>query len=315
MNIKKIISSVGIGAGAIILGLGIQYVLADSLDGSFKNATCAPPECNTAAPINVGSSIQYKTGDSGNANPGIVIRPAGSSQTMPSGTLFDVVGTALMNSLYTGNLNVTDTNTSLAKANCPTGSAGCENGYVLMNDGSGNATWVSTSSLGIGGSGNSSTTINNFTHYVPLYSNTTWTVPADVTQVRVDVWGGGGGGAYIPGVGGSAATPRTATIDVSPEQTLTVTVGSGGSPGFVYVDQTCPNDSSREGGTGGGSRITFSGGQPAIASQYATGGMTWYCSGSTNGPGTPGTTLDGYSAGAGGAAGGRGGDGLVLIIY
>ncbi len=29
MNIKRIISSIGIGAGAIILGLGVQYALAN----------------------------------------------------------------------------------------------------------------------------------------------------------------------------------------------------------------------------------------------------------------------------------------------
>ncbi|MDE2188128.1 MAG: hypothetical protein KGJ35_00160 [Patescibacteria group bacterium] len=63
MNIKKIVSSVVIGAGAIIVGLGIQYVLAD-----WTPAPSSPPNGNTAAPINVGGGTpgniytQSKTG-------------------------------------------------------------------------------------------------------------------------------------------------------------------------------------------------------------------------------------------------------------
>ena len=66
MNIKKIISAVGIGAGAIIVGLGIQYALAAGSTWSPAHQT--PPNCDPALdsgcnpPINVGSSIQTKLG-------------------------------------------------------------------------------------------------------------------------------------------------------------------------------------------------------------------------------------------------------------
>jgi hypothetical protein len=63
MNIKKIISSIGIGAGAIIIGLGLQYALA-----AWTSApTGTPPNCPAGyagcdAPINVSSSTQTKNG-------------------------------------------------------------------------------------------------------------------------------------------------------------------------------------------------------------------------------------------------------------
>jgi hypothetical protein len=65
MNIKKIISSIGVGAGAIILGLGIQYAVA-----AWSPAPASPPNNNVAAPINVsgggenGTAVysQVKTG-------------------------------------------------------------------------------------------------------------------------------------------------------------------------------------------------------------------------------------------------------------
>jgi len=61
MNIKRILSSIGIGAGAIIIGLGIQYAVAQQA-GTWNPASSTPPYGNVAAPINVGSSAQMKTG-------------------------------------------------------------------------------------------------------------------------------------------------------------------------------------------------------------------------------------------------------------
>ena len=43
MNFKKIVSSIGIGAGAIIIGLGIQYALAQTawnLDATRHGLSC-----------------------------------------------------------------------------------------------------------------------------------------------------------------------------------------------------------------------------------------------------------------------------------
>ena len=65
MNTKRILSSIGVGAGAIILGLGIQYAAA-----AWTAAPSSPPNGNVAAPINVsgggesGTTVysQIKTG-------------------------------------------------------------------------------------------------------------------------------------------------------------------------------------------------------------------------------------------------------------
>ena len=68
MNIKKIISSVGIGAGAIVIGLGMQIALADWTHPHSTPPTCITDPANPnydpgcLAPINVGDSTQSKTG-------------------------------------------------------------------------------------------------------------------------------------------------------------------------------------------------------------------------------------------------------------
>jgi len=121
MNIKKIISSVAIGAGAIILGLGIQYVLADWTTAPANPPTCPPsiPGCN--APINVGG-----------AAPNYYMQ-------VKSGPL------TLQGLLSVASMIFNPNGGSIA------------NGQVLTSSG-GNGTvgWVATSSLGITGSSGSS---------------------------------------------------------------------------------------------------------------------------------------------------------------
>lgn len=66
----------------------------------------------------------------------------------------------------------------------------------------------------------------------------TWTAPAGVTKVRVTVAGGGGGGAYsvyfynpklhVNHNGGKGASV-TQTVSVTPKNTYTISVGSGGA--------------------------------------------------------------------------------------
>ncbi|MDE2188374.1 MAG: hypothetical protein KGJ35_01440 [Patescibacteria group bacterium] len=141
MNFKKFISSVGIGAGAIAIGFGLQFVLADwsPAPGTPPNCTDTTiPGCN--APINVSSSYQTKSGGMAFGGNGL----ANGSSTV------DVAGILSADKIiayYAFMLN--DTNSTPSNRNCTIGSSGCENGYVLMNDGSGNAKWVSLSSLGI----------------------------------------------------------------------------------------------------------------------------------------------------------------------
>ena len=53
-----------------------------------------------------------------------------------------------------------------------------------------------------------------------------WTVPAGVTKIMIEAWGGGGGGA-AGGGGGSGAYAQT-VVNVTPGSALTITVGTGG---------------------------------------------------------------------------------------
>jgi hypothetical protein len=108
---------------------------------------------------------------------------------------------------------------------------------------------------------------------------TNFTVPANVTRIGVDIWGGGGGGGgrstlgndgsctITSGVdcagssGGSGAYMR-AFLDVTPGEVLAIQVGSGGAAGS--------NDTN--GGTGGTS-IVFRGGTQLLRTNGGSGGQ------------------------------------------
>jgi hypothetical protein len=63
-----------------------------------------------------------------------------------------------------------------------------------------------------------------------------WTVPAGVTRIRVKAWGGGGGGGASNNPSGAAGGGSGAygeqAIDVVPGQTVTGSVGAGGTAGI-----------------------------------------------------------------------------------
>jgi len=88
-----------------------------------------------------------------------------------------------------------------------------------------------------------------------------WVVPPGVTRLLVEVWGAGGGGGADPcnaplqgGHGGAGAYSRTA-MSVSGGDTVTVTVGQGGSPGGPGGSSSVADGSNMitSGGGGGGS--------------------------------------------------------------
>jgi len=164
MTIKKILSSVGIGAGAVIIGLGIQYALA-----AWTSApTGTPPNCPAGyagcdAPINVGANNQAKVGS----------LTIGSSTALSSP--LDVEGVGYMKGLILGQsagyaLTYLDGNET-------------QTGWVLTNAGSGHATWRAVT----GGSGPvtviATTSIPNAT--VITVSNTKGTLPNFVRWLLV----------------------------------------------------------------------------------------------------------------------------------
>jgi hypothetical protein len=166
----------------------------------------------------------------------------------------------------------------------------------------------------------------------------TFVVPPGVTRVRVQVWGGGGGGggaansangfAGTGGGGGGYADRRR--IDVTPGQSIPVTIGAGGSAGPAGGSGGAGGSSSfgafcsATGGAGGAHQSpsgttqttpgTGTGGDLNITGQP---GMQVLPNGSTayggQGGGAPrgglGSSMSIGSAGAGSAPGGGGGGG------
>ena len=135
MNIKKIISSIGIGAGAIILGLGIQYALANwtqAPPGTPPNCPAGYAGCD--APINVGTSAQAKNGS----------LSIGTSVATTSVSL-DVEGKLswLTGLIDNGPFQLIDAGAL----------AGTDANKVLTSDASGNARWATPSGGGVVPSG------------------------------------------------------------------------------------------------------------------------------------------------------------------
>ena len=113
---------------------------------------------------------------------------------------------------------------------------------------------------GTGGDG------NNYTNFALVTSSGTWTVPAGITRIRATLIGGGYGGSSglrgasgngtKGGVGGAAGIPGQAgkvyivTMDVTPGDELTITVGAGGSGGAL-----CSSTSDVNAGGSGGSTL------------------------------------------------------------
>ena len=106
----------------------------------------------------------------------------------------------------TGNINVTGT----IKANGVDGTAN----QVLMKNSSGNLAWGD---------------MCEYKNFVSLVSTAggTWTVPADVTKILVEIWGAGGGGNLLAGGGGSGYIK--AHFTVLPGAIVTYDVGASGT--------------------------------------------------------------------------------------
>ncbi len=160
-------------------------------------------------------------------------------------------------------------------------------------------------------------------------SSSTFMAPAGVTSVTVEAWGGGAGGGrargyYATGGGGAGGAYAKKTLAVTPLQTYTVTVGTGGIGGNgtgtdtqhgrpgnpSWFDST--NTVFAEGGDRGLSdgRVNYSNGDPGTGSSANSIGDTVYA----GGDGSRGNYAysSGYSGAGGGGAGttGNGGDAL-----
>ncbi len=96
-----------------------------------------------------------------------------------------------------------------------------------------------------------------------------WTVPSDVTSIKVKVWGAGGAGgsgekineSNRSGLGGGAGGYVEKTISVSPGDSYSVTVGSGGRGIMSYIDGRVGNPGSESRFEGAGVSLFAAGGQ------------------------------------------------------
>lgn len=99
-------------------------------------------------------------------------------------------------------------------------------------------------------------------NYVIFKRNGTFAVPTDVCRVKVLAVGGGSGG--LSGDGGASGNVRSGEFDVSPGQTVPVTVGSGGE-GSTHMTNDSQN--SRVGGASAfGSFLSAAGGEGRVGS-------------------------------------------------
>lgn len=81
-----------------------------------------------------------------------------------------------------------------------------------------------------------------------------WTVPAGCSRILVECWGAGGGGGYgasstTHGGGGGAGGGAIKSWDVTPGDTVTIVVGTGGAGGLGPLDAN--------GANGGNSTVTI----------------------------------------------------------
>jgi hypothetical protein len=239
---------------------------------------------------------------------------------------------------YAGPLGVITVDTASIQANAVTpakmsrtGTAG----QVLTSNGSGADPSYATPATGI----------------QSFVANGTFTIPANVTRVKVTVVGGGGGGGSFDGCtgGGSGGGAGAAAIKyltgLTPGNTLSVTVGalgtigaSGGTSSVASGTQSITTISATGGG-GGGAIVPGaggaasngdinsgggSGGQGGNSNAGNTGGASMFGSGGrpVNGSSTV-TAATAYGAGGGGggnlsgfSTNGRiGGSGAVGIVF
>jgi hypothetical protein len=195
-------------------------------------------------------------------------------------------------------------------------------GKVLTSDASGKATWQ-TAAVSTG-------SFTNMQVYATAGTNT-FTVPAGVTKIMIEVWGGGGGG------GASGANPGSPAggggygkdiITVTPGTAYTVTVGAAGVQGTSGASGTTGGTTSvgtlisATGGAGGGAncggpgwggsstaRINVAGQRGQVYGSCSTG------VGGSSPNGGYGTNWGGGFPGAGGAGSQVGAVGQVIIWY
>ena len=143
--------------------------------------------------------------------------------------------------------------------------------------------------------------VGQTTRIVTFTTSGTWIVPADVTQITVEVWGAGGAGGGSTenkegGSGGGGGGYSSGDFTVTPGQAISYTVGTGGIR------------STGNGTAGGSSSVTMS--SVTLIANGGGGGGSNKGSVGTGGTASGGTTnTSGKNGKRGNSSGGDGGDG------
>ena len=317
---------------------GQKALLIDSSGGTYNpatntadfnisgNAATATSATSAGSATNATNSTNVNvTATAANASYPFVLAP--NATTGQKALLMDSSGGTYNPSTNTAALNITGNAATATTATTTTGNAGTATALQTARtingtsfNGTANITTASwgtartislsgavTGSASVNGSANVNIVTTLATPSAPpkgiqtFVSNGTFTIPTDVTSIKVTVVGGGGGtgrstvsGTGGIGGGGGAGTVIKYLTGLTPGLTLSVTVGSGGAAAAT------------DGGSGGqgGSSTVSSGSQSIPASITAIGGGG---SAFTNGAVSSGGSGGGGVGGDFTIVGGRGG--------
>ncbi len=258
-----------------IILLSIVISFGISLVYAWNGPLSTPPNNNTYTPINVSLTSQTKSGSLW----------AGAFLTTGGG-------------YFGGNVGIGQTNPQ-AKLHIG-GTAGVDG--IMFPDG----TVQTTAYIGQVQAPPGSQTFD---------SSGTFTVPANVGSITVEVRGGGGGGGTgfswgarsgsSGGGGGGSGGYGRQTFTVNPGENYNITVGAGGSPGATGGISSFGSLISATGGNPGGNGVNFTpGGGGSGGTSAATYNVTGNSgsSGSTSSGGAGGSGVNGYGGGGGGGA-------------
>ena len=137
--------------------------------------------------------------------------------------------------------------------------------------------------------------------------NCNWTVPNNVTSVRVLVVGGGGSGSggisggWFSAGGGGGAVVENQSLTVTPGAAISVTVGRGGAKSIYNTTYTGADFDLRSGAASVFGSVTAGGGKTPINSTTPVGGVSG--NGNAGGIASPVVYAWGYGGAGAGAAG------------